>query len=55
MKGMIEIVFVRARGEYQVWCWVNNFDCLRKGTRKSLGAARNLANRLGTIYKETAI
>lgn len=54
MKGMVEITYVHATGEYQVWLWIDNWNCIRKGTRKSLATARNLANRLGVIYSEPA-
>ena len=55
MKGLVEITYVRVKGVYEVWYWANNWDCLMKGQRKTLQAARNLAHKFGTIYKESEI
>ena len=54
MKGMVEIIFDRAENRFEVWLWVTGSFSVCKGTRKSLAAARNLANRLGVIYSEPA-
>ena len=55
MKGLVEITYVRVKGVYEVWYWANNWDCLMKGQRKTLQAARNLAHKFGAIYKESEI
>lgn len=54
MKGMVEITYDCARSIYVVWYWTSNWNCERRGARKTLTAARNLANRLGVIYSEPA-
>lgn len=55
MKGLTEITYIRAKGVYEIWYWATPWDCLLKGRRKTLQAARNLANKFGAIYKENEI